>query len=261
MIALDQLRDRFNGHITFKEKRPGILQVFAPLFHEDGDMIDTFLDLPSADSAAVRISDHALTLMRLSYNYEIDTPNKDRIFRRIVAENGVQEQNGTLFAALYQCHDVGVSLPGDPAVRPDRCRSVTTMASNMQLFRREVIQSQFFELLEEFIDDRLQRFHPRRNALPIPDRDDLEVFCAFETPRRPVYLFGIKDSSQARLVTISCLEFQRKRLPFSSIAVHEDFEALPRKDRTRVTNAADKQFTTLEDFKANAEEFLEREAA
>ena len=45
------------------------------------------------------------------------------------------------------------------------------------------------------------------------------------------------------------------------MAVHEDFEALPGKDRTRVTNAADKQFTTLEDFKSNAVEFLDREAA
>jgi hypothetical protein len=40
MSPLDHLRSEFNGHIAFKEKRPGILQVFAPLFHEDGDMID-----------------------------------------------------------------------------------------------------------------------------------------------------------------------------------------------------------------------------
>ena len=29
----------------------------------------------------------------------------------------------------------------------------------------------------------------------------------------------------------------------------------------RITNAADKQFTTLEDFREKAEEFFEREAA
>lgn len=105
MTVLDDLRNQFNGHMTFKEKRPGILQVFAPLFHEDGDMIDIFLDLPSNGSPTVRISDHGLTLMRLSYSFDIDTPNKKRIFDRMVSENGIQEQNGvyvdTRWESLY----------------------------------------------------------------------------------------------------------------------------------------------------------------
>src|SRR5450432_28666 len=97
MSRLDDLSQQFNGHIGFKEKRPGILQVFAPLFHEDGDMIDMFLDLPANGGHPVRISDHGLTVMRLTYGYELDTPNKLRIFHRILSESGVQEQNGTLF--------------------------------------------------------------------------------------------------------------------------------------------------------------------
>lgn len=96
---------------------------------------------------------------------------------------------------------------------------------------------------------------------PIEDRDDLEVPIAFTSLPRPVYLFGVKDNSQARLATISCLEFQRRRLPFKSLVVHEEFENLSRKDRSRITNAADKQFATLDDFKEKAEEFFEREAA
>src|ERR1035441_1699455 len=76
--------------------------------------------------------------------------------------------------------------------------------SNMQLFKREVIQSMFLELLEEFINEKLGRYSPRLNVFPIPERDDLEVPIAFEIAPRPVYLFGVKDNSQARLVTISC---------------------------------------------------------
>jgi hypothetical protein len=37
-----------------------------------------------------------MTIMRLSYSFEIDTPNKERIFQRILAENGVQEENGAI---------------------------------------------------------------------------------------------------------------------------------------------------------------------
>ena len=71
----------------------------------------------------------------------------------------------------------------------------------------------------------------------------------------------IKDDTKARLTTISCLEFQRAKIPFKSVAVHEDFEALSKKDRKRITSAADKQFVDLDDFKSHGEEFLVREAA
>jgi len=55
--------------------------------------------------------------------------------------------------------------------------------------------------------------------------------------------------------------FQRNKLKFKSIAVHEDIDKLGRKDRNRLTNACDKQFTSLDEFKQNAISYLEREIA
>jgi hypothetical protein len=46
MSILDILNQQFSAHIALYEKRPGIQQLFAPLFHEDGDMMDIFLDVP-----------------------------------------------------------------------------------------------------------------------------------------------------------------------------------------------------------------------
>jgi len=76
----------------------------------------------------------------------------------------------------------------------------------------------------------------------------------------PLYLFGVKDATKARLTTISCLEFQRANLRFKSVVVHEDFSKLGRKDVVRLTSASDKQFTNLDDFKQNAMQYFEREA-
>ena len=70
---------------------------------------------------------------------------------------------------------------------------------------------------------------------------------------------GLADETKARLVTISCLELQKAKLPFRSMVVHEDFEALPRKDRQRITSAADKQFPTLDDFQKRGAVAFERE--
>lgn len=130
---------------------------------------------------------------------------------------------------------------------------------SMRYFKRELIESLFYEMLDEFIQTSLKKYNPGRNILPIPDRDDLEADYQFSPNGLPVYLFGVKDTAKARLATISCLEYQRARLKFRSYIIHEDFEKLPRKDRNRLTSACDKQFTSLDDFKSNAVTFFEKE--
>ena len=83
MTGLELLKQQFNGHVAFRERRPDVVQVLAPLFHEDGDMVDIFIDESRNGSNKVRISDHGMTLMRLTYSYDLDTENKQRIFNRI----------------------------------------------------------------------------------------------------------------------------------------------------------------------------------
>jgi len=256
MDAVELLREQFNSHVAVREKRPGVLQLVAPLFHEDGDMMDIFLDVPKNGDASpdqkVRISDHGLSLMRLSYTYDVDTPNKEKIFHRILAENGVGEQNGELFIE---------SAPETLYTALLQFAQAVSKVCNMRYFRREVLASLFEEMLAEFIQAELTRFKPTQTILPIPDRDDLEVDWELRPNGVPLYLFAVKDVNRARLATISCLEFQRHSLKFKSIAVHEDIDKLTRKDRNRLTNASDKQFTSLDEFKQNAIPYLEREIA
>lgn len=250
MNYLDLLRAQFNNRIDLRPKRPGVLQLIAPLFHEDGDMIDIFLE--EIGNGNIRVCDHGMTLMRLSYSFDLDTPNKERIFNKILSENRINESNGNLYIdtkpeALY------------PAIL--QFAQTVAKVSNMRLYRREVIQSLFYEMLQEFIEDKLVEYNPKPNVLPITERDELEVDYQFNLKTRPIYLFGIKDAAKARLATISCLEFQKAKLNFIGFAVHENFDSLSRKDRNRITSAIDKQFVSLDDFKQNSEQVLKREAA
>lgn len=248
MSALEILKDQFNQRLQLVDKRPGISQLMVPLFHEDGDMVDIFLEGLGGDR--VRICDYGMTLMRLSYDYEVDTPNKQRILAKILSENGLKEEDGNLLveAAPDQLY---------PAIL-QFAQGVAKVGS-MRIFKREIIASLFYELLEEFTLSKLQDFRPQKNFLPLPERDDLEVDYSFPINGTSLFLFGVKDSSKARLTTISCLEFIRHKLPFRSVIMHEDFDALSRKDRSRLTSACDKQFTSLDDFRAGARQFLERE--
>lgn len=246
MNYLDILREQFNDCVAIRERRLGVVQLLAPLYHEDGDMVDIFLQ---ERNGHVRITDLGMTLMRLSYSFDVDTANKERIFHRILSENRVSEENGNLFIdtkpeSLY------------PAIL--QFSQTVAKVANMRLYKREVIQSLFYEILTEFVEERLGSYNPRPDVLPISQRDDLEVDFSLETKPHPVFLFGVKDTAKARLVTISCLEFQRASVPFTSFVVHEDFEGLPKKDRSRITSAADKQFISLDDFRENVVPNLER---
>ena len=128
MTGMELLKQQFNGHVAFRERRPGVFQVLAPLCHEDGDMVDIFIDEPRNGSNRVRISDHGMTLMRLTYTYDLDTENKLRIFDRSLAENRIAEQDGRLF------------IEAEPeGLYPAILQFAQTVAkvSSMQFFRRE----------------------------------------------------------------------------------------------------------------------------
>jgi hypothetical protein len=248
---LDAIKRQFNDRIRFVEKRPGIFQLIAPFYHEDGDMLEIYLE-GIEGNGKIMISDHGMTIMRLSYEYDIDTPNKRRIFEKMLTENRLLENEGRLYLEA----DLEVLYPSIL-----QFAQAVGKVSNMKLYKREVIKSLFYELLDEFISEQLVRYQPEPKVLPIPERDDLEVDYCFNGSPRPLYLFGVKDDTKARLTTISCLEFHRAGIPFKSVAVHEDFEGLSKKDRKRITSAVDKQFVDLDDFKTTGEHYFEREAA
>lgn len=238
----------FGKHVGLREKRPGIMKLVAPLFHEDGDMIDIFLE---QHGDRVRVCDHGLSLMRLSYQYDIDTQNKEKIFRQILTENCVQEAGGNLFI------DVGAN-DLYPAVL--HFGQVVAKVCNMGLYRREVIANLFYETVDEFVMTDLRRFQPKETVQPLAGREELEVDYAFEAGRTPIYLFAAKekDSAKLRLIVIACLEFQKASLPFRSLVVHQSFDALTKKDVKLVTSAVDKQFVSMDDFREHGAVAVER---
>ena len=245
---LTYIKSDFNGRVSIKEKRPGIYQILPPIYHEDGDMIDLFIKQNGDDKFA--LCDFGLTLQRLSYTYDIDSENKESIFQRILLENSLSEEEGNI------CLD---TKPETIYTDIMHITQAYAKIGSMKYFKREVIENLFYEMLDDFIMKDLQEFKPQKKVMPIPGRDDLEADYSFSPNGHPVYLFGVKDALKARLATISCLEYRIQKLNFRGWVVNEDFEKLPRKDRSRLTNTIDKQFTSFDEFKINAKEFLERE--
>jgi hypothetical protein len=230
-------------------KRPGILQVAMPFYYEDGDAVEIFVE--NGEDGLVRITDYGMALMRLSYAYDMDSPTKEGIFNTIVTENRLREKSGAIYI------DVAPEelYPGLLAI----ANGVAKIGS-MKYFRKEMVKNLFYDDVERFITEKLVSLNPSKRVCPIPDRDDLEVDFVIETARHPLYIFAVRKPDKAKVTTICCLEFQKAQLSFRSVVVHENMDNLSSKDRSRLTNVVDKQYTSLTAFEQNIEMLVRRES-
>jgi hypothetical protein len=247
MINMNLLK-KDQSNFDFREKRPGIHKMIVPFFHEDGDMYDIFAEENPFNGNLVRVSDYGLTLMKLSYTFEIDTENKRNILESIISQNKCSLDDGLIYVDVY---------PDQFQAAVYLMAQVISKVSNMDIISREMIKSMFYDLLKSFINEKFSGYDIKNEVTPLTNEPDYVVDYEIST-ERPIYLFGVRDDSKASKVIISCLEFNNKKLPYQSLAVHENFDGLNPFNRRHITNAVDKQFTNLDEFKDKGEEFLLR---
>ena len=243
------LASRLAGGFDFYERRPGKHQLIIPIRHEDGDMLDIYLtDSPKGEGWA-RICDFGMTLMRLSYTYDINTPAKQRIFDSILINNGVQNDSGDLYldARLDALYEGVLQFAG-----------CVQKVCNMRFWGRETIRNAFYDDLKAYVITDLNRFAPTADVAPIADYPAAIVDWALHHNDRAFYVFGVLGNDKANRTAVALLEFQKAKLPFASLVVHEDMDSLGKNEILRLTNNADLQYPTLGGFKERASEDIVR---
>ena len=118
---------------------------------------------------------------------------------------------------------------------------------NMRFWSREITRSAFYDDLEAYVTTDLRSFSPSANQFPLSDYP-VSVDWSLRLDSWNFYVFGVRGNDKAKVVALALLEFQKADLLFTSLVVHEDMEALGRKERIFLTRNADKQYPGLEDF-------------
>ena len=231
-----------NGGFDVYERRPGDLQVIAPISHEDGDMVDIYLQSSPNDPERVRICDFGMALMRLSYNFEINTPVRQSILDSILINSGVQNDEGNLYldAPLGSLYEGILQFAG-----------CVQRVSSMSYWNRETVRSAFYEDLGSYIETDLSRFAPVPDLAPLPGYP-LSVDWQLTHSDRQFFVFGVRGNDKAKNVTIALLEFQKAGVPFISLVVHEDIDELSRRDAWLLTANADTQYPGFSEFRERA---------
>ena len=137
-----------------QEKRPGIFQLIAPIFHDDGDMVSIYLEEASTDR--VKICDHGMSLMRLSYLFELDSDKKKRILNDIIANRGGSLEDGSI-ELIVPNQDLFSGIMSFAQLVSEVC--------NMDILTREMVSGLFYDYLSESIE----RLHEEHQMTYIKD--------------------------------------------------------------------------------------------
>lgn len=250
-IHTETLSASMNGKISFSPASPDALRIHAPFFHEDGDMYDVFIQ---EKDGQLFLCDFGMTLMRLSYKMDLDTEGKNKSFSKIVANNCVQFDGGNLFMPTSYESFFSDLMQYQTAV---------SKVSNLEVLRRESISNLFFEQFSHFIFDSLGRTYQNIQSKYKPTNESgYEVdFAILDKIDRPVYLMAVKDSVSALRATSLCLRVANSGIRHTSIAVHDSTASIASRDRDALTNAVDKQYTSLSDFESQGASFIARQIA
>ena len=245
---INALKDNPWATFDFYERREGIYQMITPILHEDGDMVDIYLTESPMGEGYVRICDFGMTLMRLSYTYDLSTGARERIFEGILSNNNVQNGEGNLYidTLLKILHESILQFAG-----------CIQKVCNMRYWTREMIRTTFYDDLADCINTGFAAFQPKADQYPLPDYP-VGVDWSLRHNSRDFYVFGVRGNDKAKNVAISLLEFQKAMLPFISLVVHEDIEDLGRRERLYITRNADTQYPFLNDFQEKAAYDIEK---
>ncbi len=212
-------------------------------------MVDVYLQESPKGEEYVRICDFGMALMRLSYTFDITTYTRQQIFDSILINNNVNNDDGNLYL------DAPVSLLYESILQFAGCMQ---KVCNMRYWSREVVRSAFYDDLRDYVTSELRRFSPTPDHVPLSDYPIISVDWSLKHNDRDLYVFGVRGNSKAKSVAISLLEFQKERLPFISLVVHEDMAELGKKESLYLTRNADTQYPVLDDFKERSVQDIQR---
>ncbi len=230
------------AEVSLRETEEGHIVVSTPFTFPDGDGYTIYLKRTA--TGGWRLSDMGSTLMRLSYEQDIDKLKdgaRARVYEQIVAEMGIEDDGGELFL------ETPPSVLGEGVFRFGQA---LTRIHDIRFLNRVQVESTFFEDLASELGhivgtDVLMTDYAAPN---IPDADRYRSDFAIEGKGgRPLLIFGVPSGGRARLATIVIQYLIQHDFDFRSLIVYSDMTAIPKGDLARLTTVANDQIPSLKE--------------
>lgn len=251
MNPVEILGRELNNRISSLEKRPGIVQILAPFYHEDGDMQEIYIKEGERPDTWI-LSDFGMTLMRLSYTFDSLNDSRQALIERMVDENGLRlvedriEVETNAKSLFYDYMNMNRAISQISALKYQRHRRVASM------FMEDVLGA---------LMDKLSTYNPIRDYCPIEDRDDLRVDINLPIPQKPFFIYAAREDQRYLRAGLTCSELRTLGVRFRSIILLESEKTISLANWKSVTNIVDKQFVGQTEILSRLPEYIEREIA
>lgn len=243
------IKEGFHRDVVITMRRPNLYQIQLPYYYPDGDMVEVFLE-PQGES--VLIQDMGITLMRLSYEFSMDSKNKRKLLSEILNQFQVQESGGNL-SILSPLDELFPYLM--------QFLQVITKVSDISYLKREIVKSLFYEYFDKFMHESFSDYQIIKEYYPDFDRER-----QYSTPyallknntANPVCFYPIGNDDKCNESTITIQHYELHDFRPSTVAVFENQEEIGRKPLARLSNIVGKQFSTLQGNEGRIKDFTTR---
>jgi len=202
----------------------------------DGD--EFLIHAKELPGSGLRFSDRGHTLMRLSYDMDVDqlrSGKRGRLFESILAN---READGVL----------QLDVPLDQATEGlFRFGQALTQLHDLSFLEQSRAEFTFYSDLRSLLDSIVPAslVQPDFVVPQIEHGEDYPIDFRIEGKLDPLFLFGIPGRDKARLVTIVLEHLLRASVPFESLLVFANQEELPRRDLARLSNVGGEMVASL----------------
>ena len=245
MIEVDKLKSSYNTSLNFEKVNTNMYRIIAPYFHDDGDSIDIFI---KEDNDRLIITDYGMSLMKLSYMFDIDTESKKDVLNNILIYNNLENKDGELTKeTTFESFNEDLN----------QFYLAIAKITNMEILSKNLITSMFNEILDDYFEKHIkEKYDFVRNFKPLPDSDiTIDYKIEVKGLNIPLFVFPIKTSIQAVRMAYDCAEMKGK-VKSVNIAVCEDMSKIDKKDFRRMNAQSLKCYSDFKEFEDSIDDTI-----
>ncbi|OGF67689.1 MAG: hypothetical protein A2Y62_11230 [Candidatus Fischerbacteria bacterium RBG_13_37_8] len=211
--------------------------VFTPFMFDDGDHLAIILKLESNNWF---LTDEGHTFMHISYddiNFEQGT--RAEIIDRVLLSYGIKSVEGEL-RAYIENDNYGDALYS--------FIQGLIKINDISYLKRERARSTFLEDFRNFLTEKIpenKREFDYNDPVHDPKQNYI-VDCRINSATRPIYVFAIPNDDRCNIATMTCLHYEKFKIPFIATAVFESQEEINRRVLARFSDVCEKQFPSLQ---------------
>ncbi|WP_151676090.1 MULTISPECIES: DUF1828 domain-containing protein [Acinetobacter] len=229
----------FCREIGFKELKNGFI-VSLPTYDRDGDAFSIYV---SAIAGGWRLSDGASTVMRLSYENELDVLLKGsrlELFESYIHECGAEYDDGEFI----------IEVQADKLISGlFSLTSLMNRVSDLALLKQHRATSSFKDDLRDVLYSILgkEKVHENYIVPNLPNAEDYTIDYMIEADT-PLFLFAANNKDAIRLSVITMQHLEKCKINFNSIVVLDDSSKIPKQDMNRLMSVANDFVPDLSDI-------------